>query len=157
MCTHLAKLQNDATTCFDKMIRNLTTLYCRRFSYPEKVCKLQATALRVMKYSIQISLGRSDTSDSNTEKTPLHGTGQGSGVSGSNWLFSSVPMFQIIEKRCQGRIMNSPDKSITIEKHILGLDDDTRQYTNDWNNNNMLIIINNLQEASQIWEQLLNT
>ena len=92
----------------------------------------------------------------NTKKT-IHGTGQGSGASGSNWLFTSVPMMDTIEQNCEGCTIHSPDKKLTWTKHILGLVDDARQYANDWNNNNIVYILNYLQQSSQTWEHLLHT
>ena len=44
--------------------------------------------------------------------------------------------------------MGSPDKQITITKHILGHEDDARQYTNDWIYNDLLHITNKLPDAS---------
>ena len=66
-------------------------------------------------------------------------------------------MLQVHQERCAGREMSSPDNQITITKHILGLVDDTRQYTNDWIDNDLLHITNKLIDASQTWEQLLYT
>ena len=40
-CKNFVKLQNDETTCFDRMILNFTVLCCRRFHVPYKLvhCK----------------------------------------------------------------------------------------------------------------------
>ena len=134
------------------MIINLTTLCCRQFHVPDKVCKLQAVTLREMQYRIQTSQGRSRNSYSNTEEVPIHGTGQGSGASGTDWLFNSVPMFQVLQARCSECEMSSPDNQITTTKHILGNVDDARLYTNDWIDNDLLHIMNKLTDASQTWE-----
>ena len=40
----------------------------------------------------------------------IHGTGQGSGASGSNWVFTSVLMMDTIEQNCEGCTIHSPDK-----------------------------------------------
>ena len=63
-----------------------------------------------MQYRIQTSQGRSRNSYSNTEEVPIHGTGQGSGESGTDWLFNSVPMFQVLQERCAGYEMSILDK-----------------------------------------------
>ena len=44
-----------------------------------------------------------------------------------------------------------------MDKHILGLVDDARQYANDWNDNDIVHILNYLQNTSQTWEHLLHT
>ena len=156
-CKNLVKLQNDTTTCFDRTIINLTTLCCRRFHVPVKVCKLQANALRAMQYHIQTSQGRSLKSYSNTDKVPIDGTEQGSSVSGTDWLFNNVPMSQVLQKRYVGCERSSRDKHIKISKHILGNVDDAKQYSNNWIDNDLFNIMNKLTEASQTWEQLLHT
>ena len=83
-CRNLAKLQNDATACFNRMVTNLTTLCCRLHSLLELACKLQSSTLNTMKYKIITVLGTSQQSYSTTKQKLIHGTGQGSGASGSN-------------------------------------------------------------------------
>ena len=96
-CRNLTKLQNDATACFDHMV----TLNSRLHQVPDKVCKLQASVLQQMKYRIIAFLETSQTFYSNTKQTPLHGTGQCSGSSGSNWIFTSASMMKTIEQKCK--------------------------------------------------------
>ena len=38
-CRNLAKLQNDATTCFDRILNNLSTLCCRLHNVPDLAYK----------------------------------------------------------------------------------------------------------------------
>ena len=58
-CHNLAKLENDATSCYDRMICNLITLCSRSFHVPDKVYQLQTNALHDMKYKVLTSLGTS--------------------------------------------------------------------------------------------------
>ena len=109
-----------------------------------------------MKYCVITALGTSKRSYLKIKKT-IHGTGQGSGESGSYWLFTSIPMMGTIEQNCEGCTTYSPDSKIKLVKHILDLVDDARQYTNDRNDNDIVQILNYFQEYSQIWEHLLNT
>ena len=53
----LIKLQNDATSCYDRMICNLSTLCSRSFGVPDKVCQLQANSLNKMECKIQTNHG----------------------------------------------------------------------------------------------------
>ena len=103
------------------------------------------------------SLGISGDHYSHSTSFPIHGSGQGSGSSGINWLFNSVPMMNLISKICHGLEIISPDKKITWTKHIIGLVDDARQYSNDWTSNQMTNILSQLQHVSQTWEHLLAT
>ena len=45
-CQNMAKLQNDATAYYDRMISNLTSLVSRSYHVPDNTCKIQATALK---------------------------------------------------------------------------------------------------------------
>ena len=66
-------------------------------------------------------------------------------------------MMNTIEQNCEGCTIYSLDLKITRVKHILSLVDDARQYANDWNDNNIVQILNHLQQSSQTWEHLLHT
>jgi len=49
---NLVILQNDAKSCFDRIINNHSTLHSRRFEIPDKVCKIHSTALRNIQYQV---------------------------------------------------------------------------------------------------------
>ena len=51
-CKPSVKLQNDATTCYDRMIYNLSTLCSCSFGVPDKVWQLQANSLNKMEYKL---------------------------------------------------------------------------------------------------------
>ena len=80
----LTKLQNNATSCFDRMVRNLTTLSSRSFEVADQVCKLQASTLASIKYKMQTSLEISENTYCNTEKYLPHEQGQGTWNSGTS-------------------------------------------------------------------------
>ena len=113
----LSKLQNDAITCFNGMVRNLTTLCSHSFEIPDKICKLQASTLVSSKYKVQTSLRVSTRTCSNTKECALHRTCQGAGNSGTNWNFHSVPIMFVIDKVCEGFKMNSPNKKTKSTKY----------------------------------------
>ena len=69
----LAKLQNNAAACFDKMIRNLSTLCNIHHYVSDSVCILQANALNRMKYKIQTMHDISSKTYSNSVELPIHG------------------------------------------------------------------------------------
>ena len=66
-------------------------------------------------------------------------------------------MMKTIEKHCQGCTISTPNKYTIYTKHILGFIDDKNQYTNDWKNNNIKTITDNIKHAAQSWEELLHT
>ena len=77
-------------------------------------------------------LGVSDASYCNTPEYPLYGTRQESECAGTIWLFRSTPMMETIEKIRQDFDITSSYSSQSWTKHIVGVVDDKRQYTNDW-------------------------
>ena len=78
-CRNMAKLQNDATACYDRMISNLTSLVSRSYQVPDNAYKIQATTLKEMKYKVITSLGISEDHYSNSTSFPIYGSDQGSG------------------------------------------------------------------------------
>ena len=153
----LTTLQNDAATCFDRMIRNLSSVCSRLHYVPDSVCRLQANALRRMKYKIRTIHGTSSKTYSNSVAIPIHRQGQGTGFAGTTWAFHSIPMIRVIEKSCSGCVMSSPNQLYQLTKYVLGFVDDKRQYSNDWKENNLAKIVTQLKHAAQSWEHLLYT
>ena len=60
-----------------------------------------------MEYKIQTNHGISKYIYKSTKTTPINGQGQGSSHVGTSWLFNSVPMMKVIEKKCEGCQINS--------------------------------------------------
>ena len=98
-------MQNDAAACVDRMIRNLSTLYSRLHYVPDLVCRLQANALKRMKYKIRTIHGASTKTYINSTEIPIHGQGQGIYSDGTTLAFHSIPMMRVIEKACSGCVM----------------------------------------------------
>ena len=78
--------------------------------------------------SITQSLKKSYTS---SKELPFHGTGQGAGNAGAEWIFISVPMINITEELTEGFTINLPQDNATLTIHILGFVDDKRHYINN--------------------------
>ena len=73
--------QNDAKVCFDRIINNHSTLHSRRFEISDKVCKIHSTTLRNIQYRVQTALGITSCHYQITPHAPIHGSGQGAGLS----------------------------------------------------------------------------
>ena len=156
-CTPLAKLQNDAVTCFDRQVTPYSMLNSRKCEVPDKACKLLAATLQQTKYHVKTVLGVSNRSYASTSSYPHHGQGQGSGHAGTTWLFESTPMMKTIEKPCTGFDITSLDHAVSYKLHIIGLVDDKRQHASDWKNNSEKTKCKDLQTAASSWEQILHT
>lgn len=110
-----------------------------------------------MKYRVITSFSTSSKFYSNTPTLPLRGTGQEPSASGGNYLFTRVPMRELLSKICSCCHVINRDKKIIWNKHILGLVDDARQYASDCNTDQIQVILKHLTKVSQIWEQLHST
>ena len=52
----MEKLQNDAMTCYDRIVSNFTSLVYRYHHVPANACKIQATALKEIKFKVTTAL-----------------------------------------------------------------------------------------------------
>lgn len=78
---NLARFDNDASACYDRIIVNLAMLAARRCGM-----STHAEALEFMKYTVKTLYGISEANYQGTPFEPLFGTGQGSGASPAAWL-----------------------------------------------------------------------
>jgi hypothetical protein len=102
LCTvlkhNLARFENDASACYDRIIVALAMLAARRCGMPEHSIQTHADVLRLMKYTVKTVHGVSEQNYSGTVFEPLFGTGQGSGASPAVWLSLVVVMLNTFER-----------------------------------------------------------
>ena len=94
LCIH----KDDAKRCYDRIIREHSTLSNMKFLIPNNICKVHSIAHNKMKFKTQINNNTSSIEYTNTEDLPIHGIGQGAGNRGTKRNFISVPMMKIVEK-----------------------------------------------------------
>ena len=78
---NIARFDNDASACFDRIIIVLAMLAARRCGMPDQAIQTHAEALLFMRYTVKTVHGDSEDSYQGTPFEPLFGTGQGSGAS----------------------------------------------------------------------------
>ena len=93
----LARFDNDASACYDRIIVALAMLAARRCGMPPNVVRLHSEALQFMKYTVKTMYGVSESNYHGTIFEPLFGTGQGSGASPSAWLSLVVLLLQTLD------------------------------------------------------------
>ena len=96
---NLFELQNDAKACFDRILDSHAMLHSRKFEVPDKICKIYSTILRNTKWRVHTTLGTFQNHYEHSTTTPIHGTGQGLKLSGTHWIFISVPMMRTLERK----------------------------------------------------------
>jgi hypothetical protein len=83
---NLARFDNDASACYDRIIVMLDMLAPRRCGMPINVVSTHAEALRLMKCAVKTIHVISEQNYQGTPFECLFGTGQGSGALPSIWL-----------------------------------------------------------------------
>jgi hypothetical protein len=123
---NLARFDNDASACFDRIIVPLAMLAARRCGMSTEAVKIHSETLRSMHYSVKTQFGLSRDSYTGTADEPLFGTGQGSGASPAAWLSLVVLIMNTLDKVVKERVnFRSPDY---LEHHTRLIDafvDDT--------------------------------
>ena len=158
--SNLGTFDNDAKSCYDRIINGLAMLAARKFGMPTLAVQTHAGVLAAMEYSLKTSFGISELSIQSTPSSFLFGTGQGSGASPSVWLTISTTLLQALKSLIpRGMVFQSPDGLISVERYSDAFVDDTQNGTNDahcsqsWTLDEL---IERLQAMAQTWERLLH-
>jgi hypothetical protein len=151
----LATMDNDAKSCFDRIICLFATLISLFYGLAYNIVKIQAETLRKMRYVTKTALGPSSNTYSHTPSTPIHGTGQGSCSSPALWLHCSSFLMDILDDHSYGFRASSPDKKVNIKVHNQGFVDDTSIMVNGGTTTEELVL--RLQNDAQTWSNLLSS
>ena len=103
----MARFDNDASVCYDRIIVALGMLAARRCGMPVNAICLHADALQFMRYTVKTVYGVSESNYHGTPFAPLFGTGQGSGASPAVWLSLVVLLLHTFDRIVPHR-MNFP-------------------------------------------------
>jgi hypothetical protein len=150
----MARFDNDASACYDRIIVALGMLAACWCGMPESAVQTHVDCLKLMKYNIKTIHGISDNNYHGTNIEPLLGTGQGSGASPSVWLTLVVALMNMLDRlipECMS--FQSPDSP---QRHDWLLDafvDDTSLGDTDHGRMTMETMIAKLNLISQTWEK----
>jgi hypothetical protein len=159
--TPLATIDNDAKSCFDRILCNVAILVSQYYGVPKKHCKLQSTTLQNTEFRIRTALGDSLRTYNFFLSNPIHSTGQGSCASPAIWLFISSFLMYMLQAQANGMSMEYV-KMNTFEKRLCqwieGFVDDTSIFANlEFGNNDLSELLEKIESDGQLWEQLLHT
>ena len=139
------KLHNDAKACFDRILNSHAMLHSCKFEVLDKNCKINSNTLCNMEYRVQIPLGTFQSHYKYSTISPIHDTCQGSGFSGTHWVYIGISMVSTLEQQNKRCTIIRSDNSITWMKKIIGFVDDKHEYTNYCKHNSLLTVANILQ------------
>ena len=155
---NIIRFENDASACYDRILVHLGMLAARRCGMPVNAVKLHANTLNQMQYRVKTTFGESDDVYQGSAKSPLFGTGQGSGASPAVWLTLVVVLMNTLERIVPHRLQfTSPDDSYQHSRLIDAFVDDTSiAFTSTTGDNSHSNMVTGLQSAAQTWQQLLS-
>jgi hypothetical protein len=153
---NLAKFDNDASACYDRIIVALGMLAARRCGMPETTVQTHADCLKLMKYTIKTVHGVSESNYHGTTFKPLFGTGQESGASPSVWLTLVVVLMNTLDRIVPERMsFQSPNSSEGHDRLIDAFVDDTYLGFTDPGLITLETMIAKLNHIAQTWEKIL--
>ena len=158
--TNLATMDNDAKSCYDRIIVNLAMITSQYFGVSKETAAVQAKTLHKMQYPLRTAIGDSKNTYQHSPTTPIHGTGQGSCSSPSIWLMLSSILMDCLSELSGGMTMIDVINETTIQQWIDGFVDDTSlfsnilQYSDD---NDIQQLIQQLQQDMMHWKELLES
>jgi hypothetical protein len=156
--TNLATMDNDAKSCYDRIICNLAMIISQYFGVTRNMASLHATTLRKMKYRLRTALGESTTTYQHTAMTPIHGTGQGSCASPAIWLLISSILMDCLSALGGGMTLQNVNNDFSIQQWIDGFVDDTSLFANiihDSDDHNITRLCHQLTRDMTVWNELL--
>ena len=70
------------------------------------MCKLRCKVQQETQYHVQTALGVSERSYSNNN-SPIHGSGQGGTLSGTEWAFINITLMKTLETTTKGCLVSN--------------------------------------------------
>ena len=123
--TPYTNFDNDAASCYDRILMAVSSLSSRKYGVHKKVVYVQAATLQEAEYKLKLSSKTSDASYRHCRKFPIHGTGQGSGNSPAIWCFISSVLFDCHNQKAHGLTTASPNGDVVVSFSIIGFVDDS--------------------------------
>jgi hypothetical protein len=154
----LVNFDNDAASCYDRIIPSLASLIGRKKGLHRNIVYVHATTLQEAKYKLKTAMGVSDDFYQHCSSYPIYGTGQGSTNSPVIWIIISSTLFDIHNQKAHGATFCSPDQSMSISFSIVGFVDDSNCQTNHFLSNDQQSCDDLIAAASsdaQLWADLL--
>lgn len=154
--TSMATMDNDAKSCYDRIVASLALLISHKYGVPKQYCQTVGETLRQMQFSIRTAMGNSAVTYSHSTTTPIHGVGQGGTASPAFWLLVSSILFNCYQSRATGMTMTDPTGTKTLTQWLEALVDDTSLFTNQIQSNDIESLVRAMEQDAQHWEQYLS-
>ena len=130
--TALATFDNDAKSCYDRVIMTLALIICRQLGLPSSAAAWIGETTKRMKNFVKTGHGISDAWFGNNDGSGKvkHGIGQGHRAAPALWLFVSNFLFHILDKKANGATFFNPHDTLHHRRAADGYVDDVTGFTN---------------------------
>eukprot|EP00980_Cylindrotheca_fusiformis_P031779 scaffold26945_cov235-Cylindrotheca_fusiformis.AAC.1 len=112
----LVNFDNDAASCYDRIIPSVASLLGRFHGLHPNITRLHASMLQHAQFQIKTSLGVSESHYQHSDALPIYGTGQGSTNSPIIWSMISSKLFDVHHQMATGASFCTPDRSICVQE-----------------------------------------
>jgi hypothetical protein len=89
----LINFDNDAASCYDRIIASIASLVSPSHGQHRDVCFVHVATLQEAKFRLKTDMGVTEIFYQHCKAYPIYGTGQGSGNSPVIWVFISSVLF----------------------------------------------------------------
>ena len=155
--TSLITVDNDAKSCYDRIIKPLAMIACIAVGLPLLAAAMHNRTHYCMQHKIKTRHGTLRPY-SGTANVVLEGTGQGSGASPAIWLIYSVSLLRAFQKFSPGMNVSSPFESLLVTILAIFYVDDGMPGVNDsleMKAAPLAYLLEQAEQATQSWEKLL--
>jgi hypothetical protein len=159
--TPLATFDNDAKSCYDRIVMSFALMLCQKHGVPQSMCMMAAMSLLAAEYSIKTKYGVSTGTYSSTDDHPTHGPGQGSRMAPALWLIICCLLFDAMTTLCHGAEFCNPSQTVSHKRIGDGFVDDVTNFRNFGlaamlaHDYGPVELASALQQEAQTWERLL--
>jgi hypothetical protein len=160
--TDYATFDNDAKSCFDRIVMLPASLIAQRLGMDPKACKLFIKTLRRVRYYVKTQMGISDGYYTTNSTSTIHGPGQGGRGSLAIWVAECCLAMECMAQKSDGMTITDPLNEITTNKIMSGFVDDTTHWINNFRASlaeveHLSDLVTQTKITGQWWEELLNT
>ncbi|KAI2493764.1 hypothetical protein MHU86_20769 [Fragilaria crotonensis] len=152
-----ARFDNDASSCYDRIIVGLGILAARKCGMPHHAIRMHADSLEFMKYTMKTVHRTSNDNYHGTVFSTLFGSGQGSGASPVFWLSLVVILLQTLDRLIPDRVKLSVPSGGIVHTRLSDafVDDTPLSFTSSSNDTDIDDLIARLKKVAQTLEHLL--
>jgi hypothetical protein len=159
--TNYASVDNDAKSCFDRIVMLFASLVSQRLGMDEKACALFLKTLDSAKYQVKTRNGVSEGFYCSTEEKKIHGPGQGGRGSPAIWAIICCLIMECMPEGSTGIELIDPRLLAIIKYYTSGFVDDVTLWIGNLRRSLLQgetpeMLLQETTAAFQWWEQLLH-